>query len=167
MLKVSLLRSSLRPEKTLLLVAILTVTVDQLTKLWLRHSLALGESIPEEGFLRLTHSTNSGIIFGIDVPQVVPLILPLLVIAVAIFLSRRYALFNSVALQTSMGLFLGGSLGNLIDRVRFDYVTDFIVIHVWGSFDWPTFNLADLAIVVGIALLAFSRVRLMTSPKQL
>jgi signal peptidase II len=56
----------------------------------------------------------------------------------------------------SVGLILGGAVGNLIDRLRFGCVTDFIEIHIQNIFSWPAFNLADTAIVVGIFTFIFS-----------
>jgi signal peptidase II len=54
---------------------------------------------------------------------------------------------------------LGGAIGNLIDRLRFGYVTDFIDIRLWGNFHWPAFNFADSAIVVGTLTLTYALFR--------
>ena len=81
--------------KSPFIVAFSVLTADQLSKLWVRENLALGESIPREGILRLTHVTNSGIIFGIGMPAAVSLILPLVVLGAALFLYYRYGLFNN------------------------------------------------------------------------
>lgn len=165
MQKVNSLQGNLRSQKTLLLVSLLVLIADQLTKLGIRVSFLVGESRPEEGFLRLTRVHNEGIVFGLSVHHVVPLLLPIVVIALAIFLSHRYALFNSGLVKASMGLFLGGSLGNLVDRVHLGYVTDFIDFDLWGDFHWPAFNLADAAIVVGGILLIWYGIRLWMLPK--
>lgn len=166
MLKVSSLQGNLQSQRIVLLVALLVVIADQLTKLWVQHSLLWGESLPQEGFLRLTHVRNEGIVFGISVPQAVPIILPLLVVTMALFVSHRFALLDSRLFKASLGLFIGGSVGNFIDRVRHGYVTDFIDFDLWGNYHWPAFNLADLAVVVGVVLLVYSRIRPKISTKQ-
>ena len=110
--------------------------------------------------------TNPGIIFGIGMPAAVSLILPLIVVGVALFLYYRYGLFNNSLINVAMGFFLGGSLGNLVDRLFFGHVTDFVDIH-WGRFQWPTFNLADMAILLGTLLFIvfIFRLRLRKTPK--
>jgi signal peptidase II len=152
--------------KSPFIIAFSVLTADQLSKLWVRENLALGESIPREGILRLTHVTNSGIIFGIGMPAAVSLILPLVVVGVALFLYYRYSLFNNSLINAAMGFFFGGSLGNLVDRLFFGHVTDFVDIH-WGRFQWPTFNLADMAILLGTLLFIvfIFRLRLRKTPK--
>ena len=164
MQKANLLRGNLQSQKTLLLVAFLVLIADQLTKLWVTRSLLLGESWPQEGFLRLTHVNNEGIVFGLSVHQAVPIILPLLVIAMVLFLSHRHPLFNRNLVKVPLGLFLGGNVGNLIDRLRLGHVTDFVDFHLWGDFHWPAFNLADTAIVVGMIVFIYSLARWGISP---
>lgn len=61
---------------------------------------------------------------------------------------------QQTALKWGLPLVLGGALGNLVDRVRYGYVVDFIDVHVTPTFRWPTFNIADIAIVAGVALMA-------------
>jgi len=165
MQKVSPLQGNLQSQKTLFIVALLVVIADQLTKLWIRDSLVLGESRPHEGFVRLTLVHNTGIVFGFSVNQAVPLIISIALIAAVVFFSHRYALLNNRLIKISLGLFIGGSIGNLIDRLRFGYVTDFIDFRLWGSFHWPAFNLADVAIVVGFFLLLWFAIRTATSQK--
>ena len=165
MQKVNHLQGSLQSQKTLFIVALLVVIADQLTKLWITEDLLLGESRPHEGFVRLTLVHNTGIVFGFSVNQAVPLVLSIAVIAAAVFFSHRYALLNNRLVKISLGLFIGGSIGNLIDRIRFGYVTDFIDVRLRGDYHWPAFNLADVAIVVGFFLLLWFAIRVATSPK--
>lgn len=61
---------------------------------------------------------------------------------------------QQTALKWGLPLVLGGALGNLVDRIRYGYVVDFIDVHVTSTFRWPTFNIADIAIVVGVGLMA-------------
>ena len=129
--------------------ALLVLTADQVTKVLVRETLAVGESIPQEGAIRITHVTNSGIIFGIDAPKAVSLILPVLVIVVALYLYFRYGPFDSWLGNMATALFVGGSVGNLIDRAAFGEVTDFIDIGLWSDYHWPAFNVADASILAG------------------
>jgi signal peptidase II len=137
------------------LVSILVIIVDQLSKLSIRYNLAFGESLPEEGIFRLTFVSNKGAIFGLSVPQVLPLIFSVLVIIAAVLFCYKYQLFSSRLAQTALGLLVGGSIGNVVDRIHLGYVVDFIDIRLWGDFHWPAFNVADAAIVVGAVLLAY------------
>ncbi len=165
MQKFDSLLSRLRSQTVLLFVALLVVIADQLTKLWVRENLAVSESCPEEGFLRLTHIHNTGIVFGLSVHKAVPLVLTVVVIALVLFLARRYAALDSRLIKVSVGLFLGGSVGNLIDRLRLGYVTDFVDVALWGDFHWPAFNAADMAVVLGIILLIYFWIRSARAPK--
>jgi len=141
------------------------LAADQLSKLWVRENLLPGESVPKEGVLRLTYVTNEGIIFGLSAHQALSLILPILVVAAVLFLYYRYTLFHSGLIKIALGLVIGGSLGNLVDRIAFGYVTDFIDFRLWGDYHWPAFNLADSALVIGIILFVYFWLRLKLSPK--
>ena len=145
-----------------LLVILLVTAADQFSKLWVRDNLALGQSRPEEGILRLTHVANEGIIFGLHAHQMLSLIIPIVVVIAALFLYYyyRYTLLNSGLVKVALGLVIGGSIGNLVDRIRFGYVTDFIDLRLWGDFHWPAFNLADSALIIGIILLVYFLLRL-------
>ncbi|MCX5999950.1 MAG: signal peptidase II [Chloroflexi bacterium] len=165
MQKASSLQDRSGIHKSLPLVAFLIVASDQLSKMWIRHTLDLGESLPQRGFFRFTLVQNRGIVFGLPVNQYVPLILSVVMIAVVLLLSHKYPPFRNWPAGISLGLFLGGNVGNLIDRLRLGHVTDFIDIRLWRGYHWPTFNLADMAIVAGIIVLVCLVVRLGTSPK--
>ncbi len=136
------------------LAAILVIAADQLTKLWVRENLSLGQSLPEEGAVRLTYVANQGVAFGIAVYQILPLIFSILLIVAALFLYRRYP-FNTRLAGIALGLLVGGCVGNFVDRLRLGYVVDFIDLNLWGSFHWPAFNIADAAIVIGAILLVY------------
>lgn len=142
------------------LTALLVVSADQLSKLWIKSNLTLGESLPETGFFRLTHVHNTGAAFGLFQDQSTILTIAAIIgIAVLLFLVlfmyRRSHFLNTMPGNLSLGLILGGTVGNLIDRLSSGYVTDFIDIGFW-----PAFNLADSAVVVGAILLAYSLIRL-------
>ncbi|MDI6815223.1 MAG: signal peptidase II [Dehalococcoidales bacterium] len=139
-----------------LLTALLVVAADQLSKVWIRSNLVMWQSLPEAGFFRLTHVPNYGATFGLFQGQTFPLIIVALVgivilLVYALFISHRFPFLNNVVGKLALGLVLGGTVGNLIDRLRFGYVTDFIAVGIW-----PAFNLADSVIVVGVIIFAYS-----------
>ena len=143
----------------LLLAALILVVfiTDQMTKAWVRASLIEGASRPREGFLRLTHVSNTGSAFGLFPNQTMFLLIASLVgIAVLLVFFRRQA-GRGFMVRTSLGLQLGGATGNLVDRITRGKVTDFIDVGAW-----PVFNLADASIVTGIVILAWLLFR---SPK--
>lgn len=130
-------------------VTLATLAADQATKLAAVHWLADGASRPVAGsWLRLTLARNPGGAFGLLPQSTVYLIAASAVIAVVLLLYARTALAHSRLLTTALALLLGGALGNLVDRVRLGHVVDFIDLRVW-----PVFNIADIAITVGVALI--------------
>ncbi len=80
------------------------------------------------------------------------LVLPILVLAVALFLYFRHGPFEGWLVNMAVALFVGGSLGNLLDRLIFGHVTDFIDIRLWSDYHYPAFNVADAGIFVGAIL---------------
>ncbi len=138
----------------LLGVAALVFLVDQVTKYLVLSNLSLGEAwnpIPFlSPFVSLTHVTNTGAAFGLFRDQGTLFAIVAILVVVGIVLFYRYLPPDRVWLRVSLGLQLGGALGNLLDRVRLGSVVDFIDFKIW-----PIFNLADTAIVVGVAILAF------------
>lgn len=138
-----------------LLVAAFVVALDQLTKSWVRSNIALNEAIPVWGRLTLANVRNTGSAFGLFVNQAFLLTLIAAVGIVAILIFYKYFSKSNWLGVTGLSLVLGGAVGNLIDRIRFGYVTDFIDVLLWGDFHWPTFNVADSAITVGSIVLIF------------
>lgn len=132
----------------LLAVAGAAVAADQATKAIVSSSLALGESVDVIGPLSIHHVQNSGIAFGLF-PTATSGVIVLTGIAVTwmlVFFARSGG--RHPILPVALGLLLGGSLSNLIDRVRLGHVTDFLDFRFW-----PAFNLADAFIVAGVAVL--------------
>jgi signal peptidase II len=121
--------------------------VDQLTKGIVDTQIARGDSVEVLPFLSFENSRNTGIAFGLagDVSPLVIGVTLVALIALLVFIATRG---GEGPLWLPAGLLVGGALGNLADRVREDAVIDFIDI---GS--WPTFNVADIAIVTGVAFL--------------
>lgn len=147
------------------LAALLVVTADQLSKLWVR-SVPEGQSLFEAGFFRLAHyPPNTGAAFGLFQGQSFPLtIVAVIGVAVllgyALFIYRFFPPLDNMLGKSALGLVLGGTVGNLIDRLRFDGVTDFIDVGFW-----PAFNIADSAVVVGVVIFAYSFLRLVQAEK--
>ncbi len=139
--------------------ALLVLVADQISKLWVREGLLLGESIPQGGVLRITHMANPGIIFGFPAPSAVSVLLSVAAIVVFIFMYRAYVSSDSRLLNVGVGLFIGGSLGNLVDRIAFGSVTDFIDVGMQDALVRTTFNLADVCIIAGIILFGIFFVR--------
>jgi len=132
------------------------VVADQLSKTWIRSNLVVGQSLPEAGFFRITHVQNTGAAFGLFPDQaftltIVSLVSLLALLVYALFIHHRLPFPHSRLGWFTLGLVLGGIVGNLTDRLRSGYVTDFIDVGIW-----PAFNLADSALVVGVIILAYS-----------
>ncbi|HDN78951.1 MAG: signal peptidase II [Chloroflexi bacterium] len=135
-------------------VALIVLSLDQFTKALVRKYIPLGESWaplePVGKFFTFTHVTNRGIAFGL-LPQWGDYFLYLGVgVILAILLYQHRLDEGSCLLRLSLGFQLGGALGNLLDRVRYGYVMDFIDFKVW-----PVFNVADSAITIGALLLVY------------
>ncbi|HUG63777.1 MAG TPA: signal peptidase II [Gaiellaceae bacterium] len=132
----------------LTLVAGAAVVADQLTKQVVGRTLALGDSVDIVGPFSIHHVQNSGIAFGLfgSRTSIVIAITAVAVCAMVLFFARAGR--RHPVLPVALGLVLGGSIANLIDRVRLGHVTDFLDLD-----SWPAFNLADTFIVVGVAIL--------------
>jgi signal peptidase II len=135
-------------------VALLVLALDQLAKWWVVASLPEGGWwSPVPGLwrvFRIVHTTNSGAAFGIFPRQGSFFILVAVVVVAAIVFFQHRLPVNGWLIRLTLGLQLGGAAGNLVDRLHYGSVIDFIDIGFW-----PIFNLADLAIVVGVAVLAY------------
>ena len=132
--------------------------LDQVTKYLARQNLALNKPVVLiPGLLDLNLTYNTGAAFGI-LPDWAPLFIIVALVAIYAIVKLRSLGGGSVWVSVGLGMLLGGAVGNLIDRIGFAKrgVTDFIDVHV-SSFSWPTFNIADVAIVIG-ALLVISHV---------
>jgi signal peptidase II len=132
----------------LLAIGLAAVAADQLTKHIVTGHLALDDGIHVVGPFWIHHVQNSGIAFGLF-SRATAVVIVLTAIAVAwmlLFFLRSGA--RHPVLPVALGLVIGGSVSNLLDRVRLGYVTDFIDLRYW-----PAFNLADSFIVVGVAIL--------------
>jgi signal peptidase II len=134
------------------------VIADQLTKAWLVSTLGPGESMRVvDDLLRLVHARNTGGLFGLfrDAAPIFAVV-SLGVLALIVWYHAQSG--RSPYLSVTLGLLLGGAIGNLVDRVRFGYVVDFVDAGL-GSIRWYTFNVADAAISVSLLLLLLLAVR--------
>jgi signal peptidase II len=133
-------------------IAGLILVLDQLSKAWLVSFLAPGRSVDVIGdWIRLVHSQNNGGLFGILRNQALPFgLVSLVVVAVIVVYHARAG--RSRYLSITLGLLLGGALGNLTDRLRLGYVVDFVDAGI-GGLRWYTFNVADAGISFAILLL--------------
>lgn len=129
--------------------------LDIATKEWIRTNLPLGGSFPEIWRLNIVHVQNTGSAFGLFTNQAFLLSVVAIAGLVVVLLFFRYLRDLGFMGGLALSLIFAGALGNLIDRLRFGYVTDFIYIRLWGDVFWPAFNIADSAITVGAILLAF------------
>ena len=150
------LRDSIKKATFCLIVIALVSASDQLSKLWVRAHLAPGESLPLTDRLSFIHIENTGSAFGLLANQTFLIITISIAGSLFILLFLRYLSPATKLSIVSIGLIMGGAVGNLIDRIRSGSVTDFIYFRLWGDFHWPAFNIADAAIVVGVFVLIYS-----------
>ena len=135
----------------LAVVAVAAAAADQLTKALVSGALELGDGVEIAGPFSIHHVRNTGIAFGLfaDATSVVIGLTTVAIVALVVFFARSAR--RHPLLPVAVGLVLGGSLSNLVDRLRLGHVTDFL------DYDyWPAFNLADTFIVVGVGLLFLS-----------
>ena len=143
-----------------LAVAIVTILIDQATKELIRRTVAPGESLPViQGMFDITHTFNTGAAFGFlggSSPSFTrPFLIAVSLLAIG-FLAYTLVQVKQMTRLTSIaiGLLVGGASGNLLDRILFGGVTDFLDFH-WKGAHWPAFNVADSSITIGVVLLLF------------
>jgi signal peptidase II len=136
--------------------AVLVVVTDQATKRLAEDRLRGQRSIPLlDDILRLTYVENRGAAFGLLQDQTAFFVFVGILVVGVIAASYRYLPRSGFRLHLALGLQLGGAIGNLIDRIRQGYVVDFVDFGYRSNW-WPVFNVADSAIVIGVALLALN-----------
>jgi signal peptidase II len=151
----------LRKKYTILvLIAGSTVLLDQVTKEIVRHAFSLHETLQViPGFFAFTHIRNTGGAFGLLAGEATQgrtlffLVVYVLALGIIFWFYARTAPDNPWV-NAALAMILGGALGNLIDRLRFGHVVDFLDFHI-GTVHWPAFNVADSAISVGVGILCF------------
>lgn len=140
------------------------VAMDQVTKWMVVQRLPLYEDVPLiSGLLSLQHVHNTGAVFGFLSGANFPgkayafAALSLLALAALAYYARTIPAEERLA-RLALNLVMGGAVGNLIDRLRFGYVVDFVKMH-WQGHVWPNYNVADSAISIGLVLLVIDSLR--------
>jgi len=141
--------------RPMLVAAVLTIFLDQLTKGIVRRAVAARGTIEViRGFFEISYAENTGAAFGMFRGRNSIFVIVSFVAIGFIFAYYRQFKANTW-MKLSLGMLLGGALGNLIDRVIFQYVTDFIRVRWWFLHLrwWPAFNIADASVCIGVAML--------------
>ena len=145
----------IRPLRAGMLLSILTIFFDQLSKWWILNVIMVpANTIPVTQFFNLVLVHNRGASFGIfsDAPGWASIALIVFAIIISIVLAIWMWQAQETLLSVALGLVIGGAIGNVIDRIRFGAVVDFLDFHA-GGWHWPAFNVADSAITLGVILL--------------
>jgi signal peptidase II len=146
--------------------AVLVVILDQATKRIAEERLRGQRPLPVvDDVLRLTYVENRGAAFGLLQDQTAFFVFVGILVVGVIAASYRYLPRSGFRLHLALGLQLGGAIGNLIDRIRQGYVVDFVDFGLHANW-WPVFNVADSAIVVGVALLALNALSTSSSTEE-
>ncbi len=139
-------------------IALIVFILDLLTKIWAVSALRSAPPIDIiPGFLRLAYGENTGIAFGLFQNQgyILHILTPLAFIALIVIVYKQFAQMEmGLVYRLIFGLLFGGAMGNILNRLYCGYVIDFIDAYI-GSYQWPTFNLADSALTVGEVILVY------------
>lgn len=150
--------------RRLLIIGTLVFGLDQLTKAWIHAHLPLGSYGPFAGieifpdFLYIVHVGNTGAAWSMFSGKSVFLASLAFLTLAAIYIWRRALGLQTHSTQIAFGLLCGGILGNLVDRILHGHVIDFLDVH-FGSYVYPTFNIADSSICVGVTLYLWQSLR--------
>lgn len=138
-----------------IIVIVIGLIIDRITKVWAVKSLSVkGDIVIIKDIFGFSYLENRGAAFGIFQNKVSILsFVTLIIICIIIFYIIKYRPKN-IFLKISLSLIIGGALGNLIDRIFYKYVVDFILFHYKNVYYFPTFNVADMMVVVGTFILA-------------
>lgn len=139
------------------ILSFIIIVIDQITKHFAIVNLkGSGSHIIVPNLLKFVYVENYGAAFGIlKHRRIFFIIITFVVVAfITVFLFRYYQKLN-IFMKIGSGLLLGGAVGNFIDRVRFGYVVDFISVRLFNRYEYPVFNIADTAIVIGTIIILF------------
>ena len=139
----------------------LVIVLDQFTKHWIAQAFGFGEASPITSFFNLVLAHNTGAAFSFLAgaggwQRVFFIVVASVASAVILYLLRKHG--QQTLFGLALSLVLGGALGNLIDRIRWGYVVDFLDFY-YGNYHWPAFNVADMAITGGVILLVLDSMR--------
>lgn len=146
----------------------LVILLDQLTKHWIVQAFSFGEGSPITSYFNLVLAHNSGAAFSFLAAaggwqRLFFITVAALASAVILHLLRKHG--RQTLFGLALSLVLGGALGNLIDRIHWGYVVDFLDFY-YGNYHWPAFNVADMAITGGVILLVWDSLRKPGAGKQ-
>lgn len=137
------------------------IIIDQISKYAVRHIMALHDYIEViPGLLNLTYIQNPGAAFGLfgetsDTLRLTLLIGVSLFALILLLLMYARVAEKVILIHVPIAMIIGGAIGNLLDRIRYNWVIDFLDFY-WKEFHWPAFNLADSAITIGSMILMFN-----------
>lgn len=137
------------------ILSIIIIFLDQVTKYFAIINLkGTTPNVIIPDFLKLVYVENYGAAFGIlKHKKIFFILITFIVIAVISLLLFKYNGKLNIFMKIGSGVLLGGAVGNLIDRIRFGYVVDFISFRLFNAYEFPVFNIADMAIVVGTTII--------------
>jgi signal peptidase II len=143
--------------------AIVAIVLDQVTKLWIVDSIAVGDSVHILPVLNIIHTYNPGAAWSMfanagGAQRWVFSALAVVVSVMLVFWLRRLTLSTQRLLITGLTLILGGAIGNVLDRLRLGHVVDFVQVH-WNNSYFPAFNIADSAISIGAVFVVLDALR--------
>ncbi|AJD25907.1 signal peptidase II [Clostridium botulinum] len=139
----------------LIIVLILGIFLDRISKIWALNTLASGRDIVViKNIFSFSYLENRGAAFGIFQNRLIflSLITAIVILGVVYFIVKYKP--TSKLLKISLSLIISGAIGNLIDRIYYKFVVDFIMLHYKDVYYFPTFNIADMLVVIGTVLLA-------------
>lgn len=136
-----------------ILIILLGLIADRVTKIWAINALS-NEKVIIKDFFSFSYLENRGAAFGIFQNKLIFLTIITILVLCGILYYMLIKKPTSLLVRMSLSLIVSGALGNMIDRVYYKYVVDFILLHYKDKYYFPTFNVADMMVVVGTILLA-------------
>lgn len=145
----------------------LTIGFDQAIKYWVMHNMPLGTAKPLLPFLSLYHVRNSGIAFSFfsSFSHWGLIFITFVIIVFLLWLWKNIE-YDKFLTRFGLTLIIGGAIGNLIDRIRFHHVTDYILFHIDDIFYFAIFNLADSFITLGVIVILIEELRIWIKAKR-
>ncbi len=135
------------------IISLIVIIFDQATKILTKKYMSLHDSREVLGdFVRLTFIKNPGMAFGIELGNKTLFTILSIIASIVIFIYLLKTKGDKKYVKTALALILGGAIGNLIDRVLYGSVVDFVDVG-FGDLRWPVFNVADAAVTVGMIIL--------------
>jgi signal peptidase II len=143
-----------------IIIILIVNIIDRITKIWASKSLISGnEIVVIKNIFGFSYVENRGAAWGIFQGKVNFLVIITIIIVIGlIFYLLKYKPRNKL-MRISLSLIIGGAIGNMYDRVIYKYVVDYIYFHYKDVYSFPTFNFADMSVVVGTLLLAICLIR--------